>query len=413
MAASVFGNVELAPPDLIFGLQAKFNADTHPDKCTLVVGAYRDDDGKPYVLPVVRNVEKQMANDHTLNHEYLPIEGLKDLVTGGARLCLGKDSISITENRVAGIQSLSGTGALSICFQFLKKFYTKSQIVYIPKPTWGNHKGVLAQVGYTDVREYRYLDSTTLGLNCEGLIEDLNNAPDNSIVLLHGCAQNPCGVDPNEAEWEAIHKVCKSKGLLPVFDMAYQGFVSGDPEIDAFAVRYFDKQGIEMFICQSFAKIFGLYNERCGCLQVVCKDSQLAMNVQSQLKIIIRRNYSNPPNHGGRIVATIFNNSALYEEWKDQLRAMGTRILQCRSMLHQKLNELEVPGDWSHIINQKGMFTFTGLSTKQVGVLQEKYHIYLLPSGRINMCAINHNNLNYISNAIKDVVVNFSETSQL
>lgn len=284
-----------------------------------------------------------------------------------------------------------------------------SKTVAIPKPTWGNHKGVLNHIGYTDLRTYRYLDPKTQSLDINGLLEDLNDTPEKSIVLLHTCAQNPCGVDPSNEEWKLICDVIEKRKLLPVFDTAYQGFVSGDPDVDAWAIRYFDNRGMEMFVCQSFAKIFGLYNERCGALTVVCKSSQIAMNVMSNLKIMARRNYSNPPNHGGRIVATILNNKALYSEWKDQLRGMADRILQCRKLLYNKLVELDTPGDWHHIINQKGMFTFTGLTPKQVAVLKEKYHIYMLASGRINMCPINGKNLNYIAQAFKDVVINVTD----
>ena len=202
-----------------------------------------------------------------------------------------------------------------MCFQFLFRHYLGSKTVSIPKPTWGNHGGVIKYVGYTDVREYRYLNSNNLGLDIDGFLEDLNKLPDKSIILFHSCAQNPCGVDPSIEEWKKICDVVEKKKLLPVFDNAYQGFVSGDPDIDSWAMRYFDNRGLEMFVCQSFAKIFGLYNERCGCLTVVCKNSQLAMNVLSNLKIIARRNYSSPPNHGARIVATILNNNALYSEW--------------------------------------------------------------------------------------------------
>lgn len=405
MSDTFFDCVELAPPDTIFGLVSEFKADSHPEKVSLVVGAYRDEEGKPYVLPVVRNVEKQIAADKTLNHEYLPIDGLKELSDAAVKLALGPDNNAITENRVAAAQSLSGTGALRICFEFIKR-QLKSKTVYLPKPTWANHKKILAMSGFDDVREYAYFSPTTKGLDILGMIDSLQSAPDGSVIVLHACAQNPCGADPSKDEWKTIADVVEKKKLIVVFDMAYQGFVSGDPNIDAWAVRHFVNRGLELFLCQSFAKIFGIYNERCGNLSVVCKNSEIAMHVLSQLKAIIRPMYSNPPNHGARIVSTILNNAALNTEWREQLKCMADRITYVRKSFLEKLKAIEVPGNWSHIVNQNGLFTFTGLNAKQVAVLKEKYHIYMLPSGRVNMCAINLSNIDYIANAFKDVVLN-------
>jgi len=404
---SLFANVELAPSDAIFALNAAYNGDSFADKVNLGIGAYRTDEGKPYVLPVVSKVETAMAADKSLNHEYLPIEGLHAMTQGSIRLVLGANSPAIAENRVTGVQAISGTGAGRLAFEFTQRHHSV-KTAYVSKPTWGNHKKMLAHAGYDDVREYRYFDPATNGLDITGMLADLAAAPEGSIIVLHGCAHNPCGVDPNHDEWKQIADIVESRKLFTIMDCAYQGFVSGDPDQDAWAIRYFLERGIEMFICQSYAKNFGLYNERCGNLTVVCVNSATAMNVFSQLKAIIRPWYSNPPNHGARIVATILNNDALFAEWKDQLKGMAGRILAMRSLLHKKLQLLETPGDWSHIEKQNGMFTFTGLNPKQVAALKEKYHIYMLGSGRINMCGINSHNVDYVAGAFKDVVQNSS-----
>lgn len=408
MPESVFGHIELAPPDAVFGLNAEYKSDTHSDKVNLGIGAYRTNEGEPYVLPVVHNVEVAMANDKTLNHEYLPIEGFKDLSDGAIKLILGPNSPAITEGRVCGVQSISGTGALRLAVEFTQRHYS-GKTTYVSKPTWGNHKNILKHAGYSDVREYRYFNSETLGLDLKGMLEDLEAAPEGSIIVLHACAHNPSGVDPNQEEWKAIADVMEKRKLFTIFDVAYQGFVTGDPDVDAFAVRYFLDRKFEMLVSQSFAKNFGLYNERCGNLTVVCSAKEIAMNVHSQLKAIVRPWYSNPPNHGARIVATILNNATLFAEWKEQLKSMADRINSMRQLLQDKLKSIETPGDWSHIVKQNGMFTFTGLKPKQVAVLKEKYHIYMLGSGRINMCGINTSNVDYVANAFKDVVLNISE----
>jgi len=402
---SFFQDIQLAPPDAIFGLAGEVKADTDPNKCNLVIGAYRTEEGEPYVLPVVRSIESSMAADKTLNHEYLPIEGNVDLASGAKKLILGKDSPALEQNRVCAIQSLSGTGALRLAFEFVMRNLPQ-RTVYISKPTWGNHKKIIQHSGFTDIREYRYFNPQTNGLDLAGMLEDLQAAPENSVVLLHGCAHNPCGVDPNKEEWPQIYEVVKNKKIFVIFDVAYQGFVSGSPEEDAWAVRDFVAKNMEMLICQSFAKIFGIYNERAGAVTAVCRTSSEAMNTLSQLKTIVRPMYSNPPNHGARIVATILNNPALESEWREQLKAMADRILKTRSLFHQKLKANNTPGDWSHIMSQTGMFTFTGLKPKHVEMLKQKYHIYMLGSGRINMCGINPKNIDYIANAFHDVVSN-------
>ncbi|XP_065071373.1 aspartate aminotransferase, cytoplasmic-like [Rhopilema esculentum] len=400
---SVFHDLAIAPLDAIFALQRNFLEDSNPKKANLGIGVYRDENGKPYLLPVVTSVEKAMAEDKTLTHDYLPITGLKDACDAATRLALGNESTAITQNRVSAVQSLSGTGAISLAAMFLKKFYP-SKTAYVSSPTWGNHNKIFAQVGYEDIRSYRYFNPKNNGLDIEGMIEDLRNAPNGSVIVLHACAHNPTGVDPSKDEWQQIANVIQEKNHFTIFDMAYQGFATGDPDTDARAVRYFAERGLEFLCGQSFAKIFGLYNERIGNLFLVCKESSVAAAFQSQMAAIIRPMYSNPPNHGARIVATILNNPALTAEWRDQLKGMSDRIQRSRKLLYEKLKALGTPGDWQHIITQNGMFTFTGLNPKQVDHLIRKFHIYLLKNGRINMCGINPANCDYIVEAIHDAV---------
>ncbi|KAM7437581.1 Golgi Transport [Porites harrisoni] len=405
---SIFKDVPLVPTDHVFHVNQQYKDDKNPNKVNLGIGAYRDDDGNPMVLSVVSRVEKQLAEEiaaKTLNHEYLSIDGLGSFTQAACKLCLGGDSPAIAENRVCGAQGISGTGSLRLGMEFLKRFHC-SDVVYLSKPTWGNHRKMLLGTGYKaeNIKEYRYFDSASKSLDFSGMCEDLKNAPENSIVLLHACAHNPTGVDPNQDQWKEIAEIMKRQNLFPLIDMAYQGFVTGDPDKDAWAARYFVSQGFEVLIAQSFAKNFGLYNERCGNLCVVTTDNETAEKIRSQLKAIIRPMWSNPPNHGARIVATILNQDALNTEWRETLKSMAGRILNCRKLLHEKLRLLGTPGSWNHLEDQKGMFGFTGLSVKQVEFLASKYHIYLLNSGRINICGITSANVDYVAKAIYDAV---------
>lgn len=407
--SSVFENVKLCPPDAIFHVKESYLADKSPNKVNLGVGAYRTEKGEPWVLPVVRTIEAQMSVDPVLNHEYLQIDGLKAFTEAASRLLLSDSSLAITQNRVCGVQSLSGTGAIRLGLSFLFQNYP-SKTLYLSRPTWGNHKGIASAVGYTDVREYRYYKQETRGLDFEGMIQDIKDAPEGSIFILHTCAHNPTGVDPNTSQWRDILYAIKEKKMFVLFDTAYQGFASGDLDKDAFAVREAVKLGLEFFAAQSFSKNFGLYNERCGQLCCVVKSPEIATVLRSQLAILCRRMWSNPPNHGARIVATALNNPSLRQEWLENLTTMTSRIHSMRKELHSLLKANGTPGNWDHIVNQIGMFTFTGLSSVQVEQLTARHHIYLLKNGRINMCGLNSSNLEYVADAIKDVVSSFPES---
>lgn len=401
-AMSRFHDVPQAREIEVFAVGRRYNEDPAEVKVNLSVGAYRDDDGKPWVLPVVRQVESLMAADSTLNHEYLPVAGLPSLRDAAVKLVLGADSPALVEGRAFGVQSLSGTGSLRIGAEFLKRFGGVDTVM-CSSPTWGNHNTIFKDCKYAEVLPYRYYDSATRGFDFRGMVEDLEAAKDGAVVVLHGCCHNPTGVDPSLDQWREILHVMKKKNHFCFFDCAYLGFASGNVDLDAEPVRLFVKEGVEMFIAMSFAKNFGLYNERAGCLAVVTADPSVNTRMLGQFELVVRAMYSNPPNHGARIVATVLNNDTFHAQWRGHVKTIAERVLLMRKMLHEKLLELGTPGSWRHVVDQKGMFTYTGLEPHQVAVLTEKFHIYLLSSGRINMAGLNTKNVEYVAEAIHAV----------
>lgn len=406
-----FTGIKLGPPIEVFALQKTFTEDSFEKKVSLSVGAYRTSEGKPWVLPVVRKVEKALAADELQNHEYLPILGLDAFSKAATSLLLGSNSSTILNGQAFGIQTLSGTGALRVAAEFLSRILHYDTFYY-SKPTWENHKLVFISGGFKKGCEYRYWDPNIRGIDIEGMLADLRDAPENAVIILHACAHNPTGCDPSPEQWSRIADVIEEKRLFPLFDSAYQGFASGDLDKDAYAVRMFANRGIEFICTQSFAKNFGLYNERIGNMVVVMSDAKEITQVKSQLTLIVRGMYSNPPNHGGRIVATVLNNPDLFEEWKGHIRTMSSRIKDMRAGLHERLLRLGTPGTWEHIIKQIGMFSYTGLNERQVEHLMDHYHIYLLRSGRINMCGLNEKNIDYVAKAIHETVIQFPQTEK-
>jgi len=393
----------MAPADPILGLSAGFKVDKNPKKVNLGVGAYRDNDGKPFVFPIVRKVEAEICADHKLDKEYLPIDGLQQFNRGARQVLFGWEHKDVDSGRVASVQTLSGTGALRVISDFLKKF--KPSALYVSNPTWGNHNTVFATAGLS-VRQYRYFDKKTRGLDIEGMIKDLENAQPGSVVLLHTCAHNPTGVDPTQQQWHRIADVCRQNRLYPFFDTAYQGFTSGSLDKDAYGLRLFIDQGFEMVIAQSFAKTMGLYGERTGALHFVCADKKSAEKVLSQVKILVRTNYSSPPKHGARIAGAILSDPSNRQQWLNELVAVCKRMNDMRAALRGSLEKKNVPGDWSHITTQIGMFSFTGLTVKQSEAMVKKHSIYMTKNGRISVCGITTKNVDYIADCINDVVRN-------
>ncbi|KAG7262995.1 hypothetical protein CRUP_001035 [Coryphaenoides rupestris] len=313
---SVFSEVVQAVPVAVFKLTQDFNNDQDPNKVNLGVGAYRTDEGKPWVLPVVKKVEKVIAHDDRLNHEYLPILGLPDFRASASKIALGEDILSPLQ--VGAVQCLGGTGALKIGAEFLRRFHNGSNNtktpVYVSSPTWENHNAVFASAGFEDVRSYKYWDAENRGLDLAGFLGDLETCPENSIFVLHACAHNPTGTDPTQEQWMKIAEVMMRRRLFVFFDSAYQGFASGSLEKDAWAIRYFVSLGFEMFCAQSFSKNFGLYNERVGNLTIVARDADNLQRVLSQMEKIVRTTWSNPPSQGARLVALTLTSPQLFDE---------------------------------------------------------------------------------------------------
>lgn len=402
--ASIFDNIEKGPPIEVFALNKAFLEDQSPQKVNLGVGAYRTEEGKPWVLPVVKKAEKAIVDDPTLNHEYLPVLGLDTYSSAATGLLLGEDSIQIKNKNAFGVQTLSGTGALRVGAEFLAQVMGRT-VFYYSDPTWENHQKVFQSAGFKEGHAYRYWDAQTRSIDFEGFVADLKAAPEGAVIILHACAHNPTGCDPTHEQWIKIADVIEEKKLFPFFDSAYQGFASGDPVHDAFAVRYFVERGFELFCAQSFAKNFGLYNERIGNLTVVQNNTKTTAAVQSRMTLLVRFMYSNPPAFGGRIVGKVLNTPELRQEWMESIKAMSSRIIKMRNLLKTELINLKTPGTWDHITQQIGMFSYTGLNLAQVKILIEKYHIYLLSSGRINMCGLNEKNVVYVAKSIHDAII--------
>nr|XP_048331578.1 aspartate aminotransferase P2, mitochondrial isoform X2 [Ziziphus jujuba var. spinosa] len=413
---SRFEGITMAPPDPILGVSEAFKADNDERKLNLGVGAYRTEELHPYVLNVVKkhfyvlNVVTKAENlmlERGENKEYLPIEGLAAFNKVTAELLFGADSPIIQQQRVATVQGLSGTGSLRLAAALIERYLPGAKVL-ISSPTWGNHKNIFndARVPWS---EYRYYDPKTVGLDFEGMIADIKAAPEGSFVLLHGCAHNPTGIDPTPEQWEKIADVIQEKNHIPFFDVAYQGFASGSLDADAASVRLFAARGLELLVAQSYSKNLGLYAERIGAINVVCSSSDTAARVKSQLKRIARPMYSNPPIHGARIVANVVGDPALFNEWKAEMELMAGRIKNVRQKLYDSLSAKDKSGkDWSFILKQIGMFSFTGLSKAQSDNMTNKWHVYMTKDGRISLAGLSLAKCEYLADAIVDSFHNVS-----
>ncbi|CAG8979279.1 hypothetical protein HYALB_00013447 [Hymenoscyphus albidus] len=363
------------------------------------VGAYRDDQGKPYVLPSVRTAENTVVAQE-LNKEYAGITGVPEFTKAAAVLAYGEGSSAL--DRLVITQSISGTGALRIGGAFLQRFFPGAKKIYIPTPSWANHAAVFKDSGL-EVEKYRYYNKDTIGLDFEGMIADIKAAPKGSAFLLHACAHNPTGVDPTVEQWKEISNVVKAGGHYAFFDMAYQGFASGDTNKDAFPVRHFVEQGHNPCLAQSFAKNMGLYGERVGAFSVVCADADEKKRVDSQIKILVRPLYSNPPVHGARVASTILNDPALNKQWLGEVKGMADRIITMRALLKKELESLGSKHDWSHITSQIGMFAYTGLTPEQMDKLAKEHSVYATKDGRISVAGITSGNVKRLAAAIHAV----------
>ncbi|GAB1293522.1 Aspartate aminotransferase, mitochondrial [Apodemus speciosus] len=463
-ASSWWTHVEMGPPDPILGVTEAFKRDTNSKKMNLGVGAYRDDNGSRTCSPVSGRAEAQIAAKN-LDKEYLPIGGLAEFCKASAELALGENSEVLKSGRFVTVQTISGTGALRVGASFLvlnsiasnhmkkalpyisacpgtqlcrpdwrpaqrpdclcclclpsagikglghyaqhsiryyQRFFKFSRDVFLPKPSWGNHTPIFRDAGM-QLQGYRYYDPKTCGFDFSGAIEDISKIPEQSVLLLHACAHNPTGVDPRPEQWKEIASVVKKKNLYAFFDMAYQGFASGDGDKDAWAVRHFIEQGINVCLCQSYAKNMGLYGERVGAFTIVCKDAEEAKRVESQLKILIRPLYSNPPLNGARIAATILTTPDLRKQWLQEVKGMADRIISMRTQLVSNLKKEGSSHNWQHITDQIGMFCFTGLKPEQVERLTKEFSVYMTKDGRISVAGVTSGNVGYLAHAIHQV----------
>jgi aspartate aminotransferase, mitochondrial len=399
-SSSIWSDIPMGPKDPILGVSERYRADVSSHKLNLGVGAYRDDNGKPVVLKSVRAAEVKLLDDK-MNHEYAPVQGIQSFLDHATNLSFGTNCRDIIDdNRVAALQSLSGTGALRVASAFLQRF--KPMAVYQPTPTWGNHIPIMSDAGL-EVRQYRYYDSSTKGLDLSGMLQDIKDADSGSCILLHACAHNPTGVDPTQEQWKEISDVIKSKQHFVMFDMAYQGFASGDPDIDAWAVNYFVNQQHDIALCQSFAKNFGLYGQRAGTVSFITSGAEETERVQSQLKIIGRAIYSNPPLYGARLVDTVLSDPQLAKQWRQDVHEMASRIIDMRIMLKDALIKTGSSHNWDHVTNQIGMFCYSGMTPQDCARLEKEFNIYLTSNGRISMAGVTSSTVEYLANAIHQV----------
>jgi aspartate/tyrosine/aromatic aminotransferase len=398
---SFFGSVPLLPPNPLLGLNQQCNADTHPDKINLTVGAYRDDSGKPVVLESVRQAAT-ILYDQNINNEYLPQDGLPEFSRLTKLLLFGEDSAVVQAGKVFTMQAVSGTGGLYLSFAFLAKLFHKHTF-YIPNISWENHRSIAIEL-HMKYGFYRYVHDDGLSIDFEGLMADLEAAEPGSIFLLHMCAHNPTGVDLTQDQWRAVMAVMKARSLFPMFDAAYQGFASGDVDLDAFPVRLFAENDFEMVVAVSFAKNFALYGQRVGALHVVSRDPALLANVGSQLRWTARCTYSTCPAYGAHLVVNVLSNSERKALWKKECAAMAHRLSETRHQLYDALIRENVKGTWEHLKHQTGMFSYIGVSVEVVHRMRSEFHIYLLDNSRISLAGLNSNNLMTFVNALKSIM---------
>lgn len=437
-------DVETAAPDPIFGVAAACAADTRKDKVDLAVGAYRDSEGRPWVLPCVRRAEGllMMQNDKEGNnegaslpdHEYLPVGGLAAFNAGAREAALGAPGVCCAADCVATVQTLSGTGALRLAAELLARWPRGTRAVHVPAPTWANHAAVFGAAGLA-VQRYPYWDAAARTVDVAGVLKAVRSAPPRSVFLFHACAHNPTGADPAPTDWARICAACRARAHTVVFDAAYQGLASGDAERDALAMRLFVREQYKdmkkqnnfeeqeqeplppggLLICQSFAKTLGLYGERVGALHVVCADAEEAGRVRSQVLAAARALYSSPPAWGARLASTVFAHAELRAQWAADVRHMAQRLADMRAALVAALQRADkgaAPQRWAHIARQTGMFAYTGLSPRQCAALAREHAVYLTANGRLSLAGLNPANVDRVAQAIHSVTVDYPEVPE-
>lgn len=397
---SVFAAVAMAPRDPILGLNEQFAADTRDNKVNLGVGVYFDENGKLPLLACVAEAERQLVAS-AKPRGYLPIDGIAAYDKAVQNLVFGEGSAILAEGRVATVQALGGTGGLKVGADFLKRLRPDATVL-ISDPSWENHRALFTQAGF-EVGTYPYYDPSTRGVRFDAMLAALEAAPAGTIAVLHACCHNPTGADLTTAQWDEVVRVVKARGLIPFLDMAYQGFGDGLAE-DGAVVQQFVAAGMAFFVATSFSKSFSLYGERVGAMSVVCDNREETARVLSQLKIMVRTNYSNPPTHGAQVVAMVLNTPALRQQWEDELAGMRLRIRAMRSALAEALKAAGAPGDFAYITQQRGMFSYSGLTAQQMQRLRNEFAVYGVDSGRICVAALNTKNLRSVIPAIVAVM---------
>lgn len=398
--AALFTAVPAAPPDPIIGLTEAFNADTNPNKVNLGVGVYQNREGKVPVLRCVREAEARWYAQED-SKTYLPIDGAPAYNKQVQSLLFGVDSPVLAEGRAVTAQALGGTGALKVGADFLRRFFPESA-VWISNPSWENHRALFEAAGFK-VNVYDYYDAQSRGLDFEGMKTSLETIPAQSIVVLHACCHNPTGVDLSREQWDTVVSIFRERSLVPFLDFAYQGFGEGI-EPDSYAVRAFAGAGLSCLIANSFSKSFSLYRERDGAITFVTTSAEEAKRVQSQVKRVIRTNYSSPSSHGAQVVAAILADAELRALWETELAEMRERIRQVRHLFVETLHTEGVEGDFGFITRQKGMFSYSGIPIEAVRRLRAEFGLYIVDSGRICVAALNEKNLGYVCKAIASVL---------
>jgi aromatic-amino-acid transaminase len=398
--ASLFARVEMAPRDPILGLNEQFNADPNPEKVNLGVGVYYDDAGKLPLLKCVQEAEAQLQASPK-PRGYLPIDGIPAYDKAVQSLVFGEGAEVLNAGRVATVQAIGGTGGLKVGADFLKRLNPDAAVL-ISDPSWENHRALFTNAGF-QVGTYPYYDADKRGVNVEGMLAALEAAAPGTVIVLHACCHNPTGYDITPADWSRVVETVKARGLVPFLDMAYQGFGEGIAE-DGAVIAQFVASGLDFFVSTSFSKSFSLYGERVGALSVVCESKEEATRVLSQLKIVIRTNYSNPPTHGAQVVAMVLGTPALRTLWEDELAGMRVRIKEMRHALLDKLVAAGVKQDMGFIAKQKGMFSYSGLNAAQMKRLREEFGVYGVDSGRICVAALNSRNIDKVVAAIVAVL---------
>ena len=405
--SQVWNHIPESPNDKVLYFNTLYKGDKNPKKVNLTIGAYKTEEGKSWILPSVREATKQLLASKDFKHDYIPMGGDKEFMEKAVVIAYGVKNGLLSgkykQSQVAKVQALSGAGGIFLTYQLVNRFYKGfSGIIYTPEPTWPIHNS-MAKMHGLNTKTYRYYDLDKRVLNFEGMREDFRNMPDRSVIVMQPVGNNPTGFDPSPKQWRELLEITLRKKFLIFFDMPYQGFVSGEYDKDAYAVRLFAENGVNVMVAQSFAKNFGLYGQRVGCLSIPVEDEDLCRRMTKFLALLTRNTHSSCPRFGSDIVKTILNKPELTNQWKKDLVTMSSRMKRVRQLLFKKLQELGSEHDWSFLIQQQGMFAFTFLTKEQVTQLRERFSVYMLDNGRISVCGLNDSNIDYTARALISV----------